>query len=285
MKRIGYFFFSFLPLLVSFGIQIIATIPCMGLSYMHMCISNIQSGGKVGYEEFMSQLTSAWSGTNFVAFVSVMFSLCTILTFGFWYSGQFHGNLKQSPKHFAKPLPLVGLILSVPGLQFLSSIMTSLSSMLFPGWMDFYQKLMEESGLSGDPSRLMILYAVLLGPIGEELIFRGVTLASAKKAFPFWAANLLQAVFFGVFHLNVIQGIYAFFIGLFLGYVCEKGGSIYLSIFLHILFNAWGTLIPTDSILYTNPIISGIFWIASIIFCILGFFLFHKTTNTVPQSE
>jgi hypothetical protein len=43
--------------------------------------------------------------------------------------------------------------------------------------------------------------------------------------------------------MNWIQGIYAFALGLVLGYVCEKGGSIYYSMLFHVLFNFWGTVI------------------------------------------
>ena len=64
-----------------------------------------------------------------------------------------------------------------------------------------------------------------------------------RRALPFWAANLMQAVLFGIFHMNWIQGIYAFVLGLVLGWICEKGGSIYFSMFFHILFNFWGTII------------------------------------------
>ena len=52
----------------------------------------------------------------------------------------------------------------------------------------------------------------------------------------------MQAALFGLFHLNWIQGIYAFALGIVLGYVCERGGSIYYSMGLHLLFNLWGTL-------------------------------------------
>lgn len=45
--------------------------------------------------------------------------------------------------------------------------------------------------------------------------------------------------------MNIVQGIYAFALGLILGYVCDKGKSIYYSIFLHILFNFWGTIISS----------------------------------------
>ena len=91
----------------------------------------------------------------------------------------------------------------------------------------------------------MLLYSVLLAPVCEELIFRGTTMHLARRALPFWLANTMQALLFGLFHMNWIQGIYAFALGLVLGYVCEKGGSIYYSILLHILFNLWGTVIST----------------------------------------
>ena len=61
---------------------------------------------------------------------------------------------------------------------------------------------------------------------------------------PFWVANLLQALLFGVFHMNMIQGVYAFVVGIVLGFICEKSHSIYPSMLFHILFNIWGTFSP-----------------------------------------
>ena len=148
--------------------------------------------------------------------------------------------------------------------------------------MDFYEKLMENAGFTTNSlSPLLILYAVLLGPIEEELTFRGVIFSSARKALPFWAANIFQALLFGIFHMNLIQGIYAFFIGLFLGYIAGRGGSIYFSIFLHILFNSWGTFVSSDSAIYKYPLFTLLFFILSIVSGILGFLLFYK--NTIPK--
>ena len=62
--------------------------------------------------------------------------------------------------------------------------------------------------------------------------------------------------------MNMIQGIYAGCLGLILGYVCEKGGSIYYSILLHILFNFWGT------------VISEYLWIGDSLFSVLFWFVF-----------
>ena len=174
---------------------------------------------------------------------------------------------------------VLGIICLVPGLQLLSSVLTNFFAYLFPQWMDFYVELMDSAGFTGQPSLLLILYAVILGPIEEELTFRGVILSSAKKALPFWAANFFQALLFGVFHMNFIQGIYAFFIGLFLGYICKRGASIWLSIFLHILFNLWGTFASSVTALLNNPLYSILFLLFSVLLGILGMVLFYKNTS------
>ena len=283
MKKVGYFFFCFLPLLTSVALQFAAAFPVMGVCLLQLCYSHIFSGTKVSYGQLIQQLNEVYSNPAITSLASVLFAGCGILIFGLWYVYQFDGDLRQTSGLFSRPKLLLGLIFLVPGLQIISSILTTFSASLFPGWMDFYEKLMENAGFNGNSiSPLLILYAVLLGPIEEELTFRGVIFSSAKKALPFWAANIFQALLFGIFHMNLIQGIYAFFIGLFLGYVAGRGGSIYFSIFLHILFNSWGTFMTSDSIIYRNPIFTLLFFILSIVFGIWGFFLFHK--NTAPES-
>ncbi len=171
---------------------------------------------------------------------------------------------------------LAGVVLLVPGMQFFSGYLTSLVAWLVPKWMEQYEKLMETAGLGSDKiGPLMFCYAVLLGPVCEELIFRGVTMSQAKLALPFWLANFLQAALFGLFHMNWIQGIYAFALGLVLGYVCEKGGSIYYSIFFHILFNFWGTVIGQLLENVENKAVAGIIMLVSMIVSItVGSLLF-----------
>lgn len=268
MKKIGSFFFCFLPLIVSISLQFIVCIPAMGLSAIRVFLPYVLSGEKASFAVLMQSMATAWSVRDFSSLISILFAATGILVFGFWYCAQFHVSLRQQLHGFSNPKLLISLILMIPALQFLSVFVTGIASSLFPDWMSFYEKLMESAGFTGNPTFLLILYAVILGPIEEELTFRGVMLCSAKKALPFWAANLLQAALFGVFHLNVIQGLYAFCIGLVLGYVCEKGGSICLSVFLHILFNLWGTFTVSE-VFY-----SGFWMITAVVIGIVGFLLF-----------
>ena len=81
----------------------------------------------------------------------------------------------------------------------------------------------------------MFLYASILGPVAEELLFRGVILRQLAP----WGkqtAIVISAVLFGVFHGNVIQIPFAFMVGLVLGYVTVEY-SIGWAIVLHIINN------------------------------------------------
>ena len=281
MKKVGHFFFCFLPLFTSVALQFAAAFPVIGICLLQLCYSHIFSGTKLSYDQLMLRLSEVSRNPSVTSAASVLFAACGIIIFGLWYVHQFDGDLRQPSKILSSPKILLALVLLVPGLQILSSILTTFSATLFPGWMEFYEKLMENAGFSQSSiSPFLVLYAVLLGPIEEELTFRGVIFSSARKALPFWGANVFQALLFGIFHMNLIQGIYAFFIGLFLGYILERSGSIYFSIFLHIVFNSWGTFFSSNSFIYQNPLFILLFFILSIVFGIWGFVLFYK--NTAP---
>jgi hypothetical protein len=139
-------------------------------------------------------------------------------------------------------------------------------------------KLMETSGLSDNLSPMMLTYAVFIGPIAEELIFRGVTLRSFRRVFPFWLANLCQASLFGLYHMNLLQGVYAGALGLVLGFICERGGSIYLSMFLHILYNFWGTIVTSalSDLGLSDAVLSILMLVTLIISLSVGGIVFHR---------
>lgn len=81
----------------------------------------------------------------------------------------------------------------------------------------------------------MFLYASILAPISEEILFRGLCLRTLE---PFGKkfAILGSAVAFGVFHGNLLQIPFAFLMGLILGYVAMEY-SIFWSVALHMFNN------------------------------------------------
>ncbi len=81
----------------------------------------------------------------------------------------------------------------------------------------------------------MFLYAGILAPISEEILFRGLirrTLLPYGKRF----AIVCSAFAFGVFHGNLMQSPYAFLVGLVLGYVATEY-SIVWAMVLHMINN------------------------------------------------
>ncbi len=77
----------------------------------------------------------------------------------------------------------------------------------------------------------------LLVPIGEELVFRGMFYKRLKEYFETTIAAYIAAIVFGVAHMNLVQGLYAFFCAIILIYVYEKYKTIIAPIFLHIIVN------------------------------------------------
>jgi membrane protease YdiL (CAAX protease family) len=84
--------------------------------------------------------------------------------------------------------------------------------------------------------------AILLGPILEELVFRGTILNGMLENYTPRKAILLSAIIFGLVHGRPIQIVPAFFWGLLFGYTFYKTRSIILVILLHITVNFTGLL-------------------------------------------
>lgn len=85
----------------------------------------------------------------------------------------------------------------------------------------------------------MITYGCVLGPIMEEFVFRGIILGGLLKSYSNKIAILLSTLIFAIFHLNLVQGMVAFLLGLLLGYVYIKTHSIYLCMLTHIINNTF----------------------------------------------
>ncbi|MCR5686463.1 MAG: CPBP family intramembrane metalloprotease [Lachnospiraceae bacterium] len=64
-----------------------------------------------------------------------------------------------------------------------------------------------------------IIHVMFVAPIVEEIVFRLIFLRAGKMVMPFWAANLIQAALFGLYHTEAVQRVYGFVMGLFIGCV------------------------------------------------------------------
>lgn len=83
-----------------------------------------------------------------------------------------------------------------------------------------------------------LLALVIIGPITEELIFReAIEGEMLRRGTAPWIAILTSALAFGLAHLNLAQGLYAFPLAILFGIIYYKTGNIVLTSLLHIINN------------------------------------------------
>ncbi|MDE6387424.1 MAG: CPBP family intramembrane metalloprotease [Lachnospiraceae bacterium] len=82
----------------------------------------------------------------------------------------------------------------------------------------------------------MILYG-LISPIAEEIVFRGLIFNRMRRYFPHMAAVIASGVLFGIYHGNVVQGLYGGCMGILMAYLYERSHSFVVPCLFHATAN------------------------------------------------
>ena len=116
-----------------------------------------------------------------------------------------------------------------------------------PALSDAYDKFVALMGdMLGGPFWSTFLLAAIFAPIFEEWLCRGMVLRGLlTKMKPGWAI-VVSALFFALIHMNPWQALNAFIIGLVMGYVYYKTGSLLLTMLIHFVNN--GTAVVMSQI-------------------------------------
>ena len=127
------------------------------------------------------------------------------------------------------------VILAIAGCQLLNDLIDICGlNELFPAYSDLSENL-----VAGQPVWLQLLTIGILAPIAEELVFRGLIFARLKEWMKPWLAMMLSALIFGAYHGNIVQFVYAFFMGLILALIYYRTGTLLTCIAAHVVANLW----------------------------------------------
>ncbi len=138
------------------------------------------------------------------------------------------------------PRILVAGALGVLGVGFLVDEVTFLLHLADPATfategLDYFNRLFANAST---PVFLLLTLTVTVGPgVGEELFFRGLVLRSLSLKLPPWGAVLGTAILFGLIHWDSLQGPGAGLIGVYLGFLAMRTGSIWPAVGAHALNN------------------------------------------------
>lgn len=112
--------------------------------------------------------------------------------------------------------------------------------------------------------KVVLLYALLIGPFIEELVFRGFLLNALRPCGKAYAV-LISAVMFSLMHADVEQIFFTFAAGLILGYVAAEY-SIWASLLLHIINNG----IYGELLLYMQEVLPEVAYVIIAVVLMLG---------------
>lgn len=232
--RVSALFKAVSILLGAFVVQFVASMLCLiGLAVYVMAV---HGGNKESLVGTLGHIIS-----DYTMVISLVYAGIAILWCGTLY---FRWQWREKPFPYRKALGgkrIPGAVALGLGACIILTVIVGLAAQVFPKAFEGYQELMDTLDISS--SILAVPYVMLLGPIAEEFIFRGVILDRLRPAFSFWIANAFQAALFGVFHMNLIQGLYAFVLGMILGLVVEVTGTVFASMATHITFNTTSILL------------------------------------------
>ena len=130
-------------------------------------------------------------------------------------------------------------------------------------------------------SLIYIVGMALVPAIFEELLFRKWILNSSKRYGNLFAV-LFSAFLFGMYHMNISQGIFAFLIGILFGVIAIRTGSIKYTCLLHFLNNAYACF---GIILGENSIIFKFIFNIVIAIAIVGLMLIIKNISSLKKID
>ena len=134
--------------------------------------------------------------------------------------------------------PFLSFLMLIPLIFAFNIVTEPLSS-----WIEV-PKIWEEIILSIHDNKIgYFISIVILAPLLEELLCRGVIMRGLLYHLSPVKAIVWSAVIFGVLHLNPWQAVPAFLTGSLMGWLYWKSGSIWVPIFVHFVNNAFSYLI------------------------------------------
>ena len=166
---------------------------------------------------------------------------------------------------------IVTLVLAGIGCYCIAVLISSLVAYISPGSMELYNFVMG-SALSGD-AVVAFITTVILAPIAEELFFRGIIIRKLLSSNGVTAAIVIQAVLFGLYHLNPLQFFFVLPLGIVMGYAAYKLNSVIPCILIHAVNNFMPYVV---SALPEKMRVIGVFLVAAVICCGLILLLNRK---------
>lgn len=170
-----------------------------------------------------------------------------------------------------KIVDIIYIIFLAIGMGLISSVLIGILTNFTQG----YDNVVNTITIANE-SKLQLIIVILFTPIFEEVLYRGIIFRYLKKNYNIIISIVLQALIFGIIHLNIIQSIYTFFLGIALALTYLYRESIIECIIFHIIYNLFGVLVANRLILYNHKLYNIVVILGIIISILLVINLIRK---------
>lgn len=166
-------------------------------------------------------------------------SVAFIITFALKQHGEKLIALGLSLKNFVRNVfyGIVGYIAAVPVLVAVLLAIIALTNLLryVPPQQPVVELFMKEENTAF--LTFTSIFAAIVGPMIEELFFRGFLYNAVKRHIGIVWAMVVTAAFFAALHTNLVGFLPIMILGLVLAYLYEKTGTLVAPITVHIIHN------------------------------------------------
>lgn len=212
-----------------FGMQILLGIG-IGLVIGIQSAITIMSGGEMPSMQEMTQLIT--ENTSLIAMLSNLLTIVFLLIF---FKVRKQSVCQAVSLHKLPPVSLIPVVvLGISTSLLVGCVLSLLPESMLEAYAESSAWLLEGSLV------IALISTVIVAPITEELVFRGLIFTRLRQGMPQVLALLITCVVFGLLHGQPIWMAYAFLLGLLLNWVYIRYRSLLANMVLHVTFNLVG---------------------------------------------
>ena len=90
---------------------------------------------------------------------------------------------------------------------------------------------------------LLIISAVIVAPIVEEVFFRGFIFAGFRQRYGWRKAAVISSALFALVHMQPLAFVPLFILGYIFAYLYHRSNSVVPGIVMHFIVNLWGVFV------------------------------------------
>lgn len=169
---------------------------------------------------------------------------------------------------------------------FLSEMVLRVTRRMFPETLAALQSRFEV--IAESEVMPMMFAVVVFAPFFEEIFFRGILFRVFEQhRASLWTSLVLTSFLFAVYQMNVIDGLYAFTLGLVIGLSFIWSASLWVPITIHFVHNGFSTLFQRGDLDWLLTAVPGLETYISYLFVFLllplSLWRLHRLRPTNPR--